>query len=63
MKKIPSYGDFIRRVGGFFFLVLSFILVAKYLYPGYEVYASLSACAVGIIFLIVEGVIKRRNKE
>ena len=63
MKKRPSYGDYIRRVGGFFFLVFSFILMAKYLYPGYEVYASLFACAIGVIFLLVEDIIKRRRKK
>ena len=61
MSDERTFKNYIYRVGGFFCVVLVSILIAKYYFPGYEAYASIFACTLGIIYLLIEYV-KKQNK-
>lgn len=61
MNHRPSGREFFRRVGGFFILVFISIMSAKIFFPGYEAIASMMACLVTVIFLIIEHSNKRKK--
>ena len=54
MKKPPTFGDFVFRVGGLLSAYLGAVLLAKAYFPGHEVTAIFVVSAFALVVLIVE---------